>query len=1033
MTSHLLHGLWTPDSGLCLWVEQVEGHRIVLPANVPSGVFPPQVEALLARKSFRHRLTATMRTPKGKMVRLAIPAAAFAPEDAVRTLATLQFLESPSPAATREQRLAIAPDLYWLIRMYSGLEQFVRAGRVVVGCRRIDGAWYPEWQLVRGVQEHTWLSAMTAAMPGVLVANATGELPDIMATALTHWIAVALLADFAEEPRPHDFHAFSQALLHSTPLRRGSAEFVNALRDWRESITQVEVGLVIVVDQPDEETALGNPESGAARSRVLPARVDVDTPDPDPAPAQWHLRVQVRLGVGSPEPVHTARFDAIIRDPLEEQYRKALTVSPALRGPHPPTPGYGDGDVTLTSDELVEFVRHEVPALKAIGVPVMLPKSWRSAAPKARLVTTGASAADAKIGLDQLVEYDWKVSLGDVELTDDEMRELVHSSSGLVNLRGQWVMADTHMLRRITEYVDQLSKGSRSKRRAELESAVMRAELAQANGSEDAEDLARKVEELRREFNRDFMPAGEVTLAELRQLALESAATDPIEFTGSTWHSSLLGGTATPAPARREIPDTVHAELREYQRRGVDWLAWMSENNLGAVLADDMGLGKTLQLLVLLAVERAETPTLVVCPTSVVGNWAAEAARFVPSLKVQTHYGSHRLEGEEFLAAAQEADLVITSYGIATRDYRQLSGVKWDRVVLDEAQQIKNSATRTSRAVRAIPSRHRIALTGTPVENRLAEMWSILDFCNPGILGSASFFTHHFATAIERTHDPEMTERLKLLTAPFIMRRLKTDKAIIDDLPEKAEEIVTVTLTAEQAALYKSLTESVKARMAEAKGIRRRGLILSTITRIKQICNHPAHFLGDGSAVTVRGKHRSGKVAALVELLDAAVAAGERTLIFTQYRAFGEILAGYLSERYAREIPFLHGGVSKSGRDRLVAQFQAEDGPPAMILSLKAGGTGLNLTAASRVVHMDRWWNPAVENQATDRAFRIGQRRDVKVYKMVTRGTMEESIQDILDGKLELAGAIVTAGEGWITELDQHQLAQLLSYRGRED
>ncbi len=322
-----------------------------------------------------------------------------------------------------------------------------------------------------------------------------------------------------------------------------------------------------------------------------------------------------------------------------------------------------------------------------------------------------------------------------------------------------------------------------------------------------------------------------------------------------------------------------------------------------------------------------------------------------------------------------------------------------------------------------------MALTGTPVENRLSEMRSILDFCNPGVLGTASFFRNHFAKAIERENDDTMAERLRLLTAPFILRRLKTDPNIIDDLPEKSEQIITVAMTPEQAALYKALVDDVQKALETREGMSRRGLVLASLTRIKQICNHPAHYLGDGSSVTLKGKHRSGKVEELMRIVDQAIESEERILVFTQYKAFGDILQPYLTQQLGREIPFLHGGVTKNKRDQMVEDFQSPDGPPAMILSLKAGGTGLNLTAASIVVHMDRWWNPAVENQATDRAFRIGQQRNVQVYKMITAGTLEESIQDILDGKMHLAGAVVGEGEGWLTELDPEQLAQLMSYK----
>ncbi len=577
--------------------------------------------------------------------------------------------------------------------------------------------------------------------------------------------------------------------------------------------------------------------------------------------------------------------------------------------------------------------------------------------------------------------------------------------------------------------------------RKELDALAREAErmrmLEEPGWQDKVAEVERKLEEFNSALEEDDADFGVATMAELRELALEAMAQEPIEFTGSQWHSSMLGGMETPAPTRVDIPDTVHAELREYQRRGVDWLYWMSKNNVGAVLADDMGLGKTLQLLALLAVERArgeaKGPTLVVAPTSVVGNWAREAHRFVPDLKVMVHHGANRAKDRELIEQAEKHDLVVTSYGTISRDFKVLGMVEWDRVVLDEAQAIKNASTRSSKAVRSLASRHRIALTGTPVENRLSEMRSILDFCNPGVLGSATFFRNHFASAIEKYQDEDMAERLRKLTAPFILRRLKTDTAIIDDLPEKTEEILTVTMTSEQAALYKALVDDIQLRMETApKGMALRGLVLASLTRIKQICNHPAHYLGDGSSVTSKGKHRSGKVEKLMEILDSAVTHDERVLVFTQYKAFGDILQPYLSAQLGSKIPFLHGGVSKNRRDDMVTEFQAADGPPAMILSLKAGGTGLNLTAANVVVHMDRWWNPAVENQATDRAFRIGQSKNVQVYKMITAGTLEESIQDILDGKTQLAGAVVGEGEGWITELAPEQLAQLMSYRERE-
>lgn len=1030
MTSHLLHGLWLRDRGLHLWIEQVEGHRIVLPETVPAGTFPQVVDRVLQDRTFRARMNVHLRTPKGRHVELPTPTAAFTPEEAVTVLAELSFLLAENPAATARQRASIAADLRWIIAMYQGLSRFVRAGRVTMKTVMVDGAWWPQWQLAASLSERGWLAEMNHAAPGILLRNGGRDLAGTIADELPHWIANALLTDYRDEVQPYARHEFLEALLYNQPLRKGSTSFTHALNQWKNTVSSTALQLVVMVEEP-------------------PADAD----DRDPMDSVWPVRLMVRSGVDAPQPIQKVSIDSGGMEQLRTQYETAKTISflldpardDALLGHMVDQPANGDWDIFLRTVEIMDFIALDVPQLRKAGFSVLLPKAWSTHETRARVeARTPGDAADSAtssiIGLDQLVQYNWRVSVGEVELSDEEMRELVGSKTGLIRLRGDWVMADQDALRRINGYMEELAKSSEKRARAELEEAAMEARLAEAAGEEGWQLLAARAETLRADFNERFSGEGhgEVTLAELREIALKAAENEPVEFTGSQWYNSLLGGTATPAPERVEIPGTVTATLREYQRRGVDWLYWMSGNNLGAVLADDMGLGKTLQLLSLLAVERAEDPerhrgpTLVVCPTSVVGNWADEAARFVPSLKVLVHHGPHRDMDEEFLARARAADLVVTSYGVITRDFKMIGEVGLDRVVLDEAQAIKNSATRVARSVRSLPSRHRVALTGTPVENRLSEMRSILDFCNPGVLGSASFFRNHFAKAIEREQDEDMTERLRQLTAPFILRRLKTDEAIIDDLPEKSERIIRVDMTPEQASLYKALVDDVQAQLEQRRGMSRKGLVLATITRIKQICNHPAHFLGDGSEITLRGEHRSGKVEALMGLLEDAVRDSRRMLIFTQYTAFGRILAPYLSDRLGAEIPFLHGGVSKTGRDRMVEKFQDPAGPPAMILSLKAGGTGLNLTAASIVVHLDRWWNPAVENQATDRAFRIGQRNNVDVYKMITAGTMEESIQDILDGKMHLASAIVGEGEGWITELNPEELALLMSYRERE-
>jgi SNF2 family DNA or RNA helicase len=498
------------------------------------------------------------------------------------------------------------------------------------------------------------------------------------------------------------------------------------------------------------------------------------------------------------------------------------------------------------------------------------------------------------------------------------------------------------------------------------------------------------------------------------------------------WLGDLLApGTEqrlVPVPAPRDF----EGSLRPYQERGVAWLAFLESAGLGGLLADDMGLGKTVQLLALIShdLEQAEPgtefePTLLVCPTSLVGNWQREAAKFTPRLRIHVHHGKERPQGQEFRDAVAGSDLVITTYSLLARDSAQLRALPWRRAVLDEAQAVKNAATQAAIAARGLKAPRRIAVTGTPVENRLADLWSLMEFANPKLLGSATDFKQRFALPIERHDDEAAGERLRALTQPFMLRRVKTDRSVITDLPEKFEQDVVCSLTAEQAALYQNVVSDMLRRIYGAEGIERRGLVIATMTKLKQVCNHPAQYLRDGSRIA----GRSGKLARLEETLEEVLAAGEKTLLFTQYAEFGEMLRTHLTARFGREVMFLHGGTGRTERDDMVARFQAEDrsGPPIFVLSLKAGGTGLTLTAATQVIHVDRWWNPAVEDQATDRAFRIGQSRTVQVRKFVTAGTLEEKIAEMIQGKRGLAASIVGTGEGWLTELSTSQLRELFT------
>jgi non-specific serine/threonine protein kinase len=645
--------------------------------------------------------------------------------------------------------------------------------------------------------------------------------------------------------------------------------------------------------------------------------------------------------------------------------------------------------LTLDTAGAHQLLSEHAPLLAGAGFGMLLPGWWRK--PQARLgarltarspssTQPGIVATTSAVGLGSVIDYRWELAIGDEPLTEEELRRLSDLKAPLVQLRGQWVELDPRRLA------------------AGLE--IMRRQ---------AEDAA-------------------MTVADLLHLAggdVEGPGGLPVvEVSADGWLGDLLSGETEVRVPAAEPPERFHGSLRPYQLRGLSWLSFLESAGLGGILADDMGLGKTVQLLALLAGD-APGPTLLVCPMSLVGNWQREAAKFAPALRVHVHHGAERARGADFRAAVAASDVVITTYAIAARDATALKSLSWHRLVLDEAQAVKNAATKQAVAVRGLPARHRIAVTGTPVENRLADLWSIMDFANPGLLGTARKFKERFAEPVERHGDADAAARLRRITQPFVLRRLKTDRSIISDLPEKLEMEVLCNLTREQASLYQAVVDEMLGKIERSEGVARRGLVLATMTRLKQICNHPAHAMRDGSRLA----GRSGKLLRLEEILDEVLAAGERALVFTQYAEFGGMLRGHLSARLGREVAYLHGGLDKPARDALVARFQAAtpSSPPVFVLSLKAGGTGLTLTAANHVVHVDRWWNPAVEDQATDRAFRIGQRRAVQVRKFVTAGTVEEKIAAMINEKRGLAAKIVGTGEQWLTELSTTQLRSLLA------
>ncbi len=643
----------------------------------------------------------------------------------------------------------------------------------------------------------------------------------------------------------------------------------------------------------------------------------------------------------------------------------------------PATATIADSDLDALLDRLDD--------LAEVDVDVRWPSELVAPQLERRLVVASAdgdttSGLPSAMDLASLLDVNWEFLLDGIALTAAELAVVAEAKRSVVPLRGRWVRLDRPTLDRL---------------RTPIPALTPTMALAIALGA-------------------PLELADEITGVE------EAVA---VRIAGS------LAGLATrlqDLAGEREIGDIagLHAELRDYQRRGVAWMADLCDLGFGGCLADDMGLGKTIQILALHARSMASSthddpskqgPTLVVCPTSLMNNWEREAARFVPGAPVLRFHGAHR-----HLSDVTSDAIVITSYGVVRTDAERLNSVAWGLIVADEAQHVKNPRSRSARALREISSGSRMALTGTPVENKLVELWSILDWAVPGLLGPLETFRRTTALPIERDGDAGATRRLQQLVQPFLLRRTKQDPGIAPELPPKIERDLVVPLTPEQVTLYRATVDTSLAEVAAAQGINRRGLVLKLLTGLKQITNHPAQYLGESGPLA----DRSGKLEALDHLLDAASAAGESTLIFSQYVAMGRLLLDH-HRGQGRCIELLHGGLSVAARQDLVDRFQAGT-IDTLVLSLKAGGTGLNLTAATNVVHYDRWWNPAVEDQATDRAYRIGQDQTVTVHRLITEGTVEDRIAELLRNKRALADRVTGTGEGWIGELDDAALADLV-------
>jgi len=630
--------------------------------------------------------------------------------------------------------------------------------------------------------------------------------------------------------------------------------------------------------------------------------------------------------------------------------------------------------IDLDDDALSSLLGPAAEELAGTGIEVLWPSSMVGDGLKLRAVATPApeKLTEAGFGLAALLDFRWQLTLDGALLNADEVAALAEAKRPLIRLRGRWVILDPALL-------DRLRRPPRTRMRTSEALGAVLAGSAEIDG-ETVEVVA------------------EGPLADL---------------------AARVTGIAS-APVPIDPPHGLVATLRPYQQRGLTWLAAMCDAGLGGCLADDMGLGKTIQMIALHLYRREAKagPTLVVCPASLLGTWEHEVRRFAPDVPVRRYHG-----GGRHLQDLAVDEIVLVTYGVVLRDSARLAEVGWGLVVADEAQHVKNPLSRTARELRAVPAPARVALTGTPVENRLSELWSILDWTTPGLLGHLESFTRRVAVPVERYRDAEATARFAALIRPFLLRRKKTDPGIAPELPRKTETDLFVPLTAEQVTLYEAMVRETLEAIETRQGIERAGLVFKLLTALKQICNHPAQYLKQPGPLA----GRSGKLAAFDELTDVILSGGESMLVFTQYTQMATLLQQHLDARGIGSL-FLHGGVPVPRREEMVARFQAGQAP-VFLLSLKAGGTGLTLTRATHVLHYDRWWNPAVEDQATDRAYRIGQDRPVQVHRLIAEGTLEDRIAALLETKRELAEAVIGSGEGWIAELSDAELAELVSLR----
>ncbi len=860
------------------------------------------------------------------------------------------------------------------------------------------------WLPVPTPEERQAMADLACAMPAdslalVAPAPALQAADAFLTTCLDAWIRTCLAAGRSAWARPLRAASPGQywllSLINPVPLpQRLASPVAWEIARWTEGVLpglRPTLGVVLRLEEPEipeDGTAGGDSGSGTLR---VPLTVLVQWTDAEGVPGAAVAATDLWREPSGPDPGERAR-----RVALRRAAREALVAAARLWAPLADAVGEPPAALLALSVEEAEDLAERADDLGQQGVRVLMPAWWRAEPARVAATLHLEEAADASVtargaSAPEWTAFRWDVAVGGQHVPSEVFERMVAGRQTLVRLGAGWVRVDPSSLRAVADQWSETGAVGSVPAATALRLAL-EADPAAALGEGGA-------------------PSGG---------AVRVAASGRV----ADWLDGLRQPRRAEALAE---PQGFRGVLRPYQRQGLGWLAFLAELGLGGCLADDMGLGKTVQVIALLlhrrATGQAAGPSLLVCPTSVVGNWQAELGRFAPGLAAHVHYGADRPRGERLGWLARQADVVVTSYALLHRDAADLRAVAWDGVILDEAQNVKNPVSLQAQAARGLPARYRFALTGTPVENSLRDLWSIFTFALPGYLGGGRAFTREYGAPVDRG-DEGAAARLRRVIAPFVLRRAKRDPGVAEELPPKIEVRHDCALSAEQAALYEAFVREAMRGIAGAAGMARRAAVLTTLLRLKQICDHPSLFSGDGGELA----GRSGKLERLEELLSVILAEGDRALIFTQFATWARRLTAYIGERLSCEALCLDGATPGAERAHLVRRFQEGEGPAVFVLSLKAGGTGLNLTAAQHVFHYDRWWNPAIEEQATDRAYRIGQQRSVQVHRLVVRGTLEERIDELLQRKAALARQVVGAGgEAWLTELSTDALREIFA------